>query len=533
MAAALGAAFTWVLLLLTTATSTTALSACELVVSPPGDQQAPAQRRRAVGVLNGVSPQTPDASIAQLGAHMFRVPAPSPVVPRLQSLGVPSIQLILGPQILEQQVMKQRGMNISALRAACQLPHRTLECPLPGTAADPEYKMWEAALTAKLEDVARLNRTGEIVYDIWNEPNFVTAPGQGGGGWPFPSKYYTPPPGALPYQGFWEVWNRAVRLIRKQQPDAVIVGPSIAPGPGSTSNAGIVNATHAEWMDSMWGPQKAWLLEFLTQAHSNGTLPDVLSWHDYTGEPLMAVQMRSEVRAWMAEQEGMPMNIPIGFNEIVDIEHAQSAGYHIATVAALTSIGVDHAALGCWNEPGPSGAAAAAQVSTCWDGSMDGLLDPTSSGGGDGGGFGRRPKFWALEWAASLPATQLRVAPTVDAAPQCSGIAGVGGSSSSSDKDETLTLLLGRWSSSRWGTPTAAAPSQPVNITLPPSAVARQVTIGRVPGCPSLAEACPAVPKPTVKTMAELPSAEIAVTVHLKDGEAIRLSVSPSRVNSD
>ena len=162
---------------------------------------------------------------------------------------------------------------------------------------------------------------------------------------------------------------------------------------------------------------------------------------------------------------------------------------------------------------------------------MDGLLDPTSSTTGGAGAFGRRPKFWALEWAASLPVAQLRVAPTVDAAPQCSGIAGVGGSSGR-DKDETSTLLLGRWSSSRWGTPsTAAAPSQPVNITLAPSAVARQVTIERVPGCPSLAEACPAVPKPTIKTMAELPSAEIAVvTVQLRDGEAIRLSIGPSRV---
>ena len=114
-------------------------------------------------------------------------------------------------------------------------------------------------------------------------------------------RYYAPPPGALPYQHFWEVWNRAVRLIRRLQPDATIVGPSIAPGPGSTANAGIdpEHATKAQWLASQWSPQKAWLLEFLSQAHANGTVPDLISWHDYTGEPEMAVRMRSEVRDWM------------------------------------------------------------------------------------------------------------------------------------------------------------------------------------------------------------------------------------------
>ena len=81
-------------------------------------------------------------------------------------------------------------MNVSGLREACRLPHRTRDCPLPGTAADPDYKMWESALSAQLQHIDSLgvNRSG-IVYDIWNEPNFVTAPGNGGGGWPYPSKY--------------------------------------------------------------------------------------------------------------------------------------------------------------------------------------------------------------------------------------------------------------------------------------------------------------------------------------------------------
>ena len=254
---------------------------CRVTVALPSPGSEPVKRRRAVGVLGGISPQTPDDRIAQLNMHTARVPAPSPFIPRLQKLGVESVQLILGPQILEQRVMKERGMNVSGLREACRLPHRTRDCPLPGTAADPDYKMWESALSAQLQRIDSLgvNRSG-IVYDIWNEPNFVTAPGNGGGGWPYPSKYYTPPQGALPYQHFWEVWNRAVRLIRRLQPDATIVGPSIAPGPGSTANAGIdpEHATKAQWLASRWSPQKAWLLEFLSQAHANSTMPGLISW---------------------------------------------------------------------------------------------------------------------------------------------------------------------------------------------------------------------------------------------------------------
>ena len=82
---------------------------CEIAVTlaePSADDGRAVQRSRAVGVLNGVSPNTPDEKISQLGAYMFRVPAPSPFVPRLQALGVESVQLILGPQILEERVMK-------------------------------------------------------------------------------------------------------------------------------------------------------------------------------------------------------------------------------------------------------------------------------------------------------------------------------------------------------------------------------------------------------------------------------------------
>ena len=142
---------------------------------------------------------------------------------------------------------------------------------------------------------------------------------------------------------------------------------------------------------------------------------------------------------------------PIGYNELVDQTHAQSAGYHIAMVAALAGIDVDHAALGCWGEPG------APQAATCWDGSMDGLLDPSA-------GYGARPKYWALRWYTDLPAAPLRA--SLGEGGECAGIAAVGGAA----KGGQASVLLGRWSS-RWQASGPAAKA--VNLTLPSSEVRR------------------------------------------------------------
>jgi hypothetical protein len=171
-----------------------------------------------------------------------------------------------------------------------------------------------------------------------------------------------------------------VRLIRANVPGALIVGPSAAPGPGL-----------AEGDPKGWLPQKEWLFLFLKQASANDTLPDILSWHDYTGQPSMAVSMQAEVREWM-QQQGMPYRMPMGYNEMVDSVHSQSAGYHIATAEALGRARADHAVFGCWPEPGSS-----PSVGTCWDGSLDGLLDPAAADA-----FSPRPKYWALRWLLEL-----------------------------------------------------------------------------------------------------------------------------------
>jgi hypothetical protein len=118
-------------------------------------------RRRAVGVLNGIRPTTPDAAVRALAPHLVRLPAtvtPSEVS-RLVGLGVRSVQLIVGPQVLEAEAAR-KGVNNSALIAACRSAEITPDCPLPGSVGDPTMEGWEAAVSALLNSSAWMQSAG-------------------------------------------------------------------------------------------------------------------------------------------------------------------------------------------------------------------------------------------------------------------------------------------------------------------------------------------------------------------------------------
>ena len=85
---------------------------------------------------------------------------------------------------------------------------------------------------------------------------------------------------------FFETWKRAVRTIRRVNPKAIIVGPSLANGP-----------CH-------------YLYGFLLSAHAHNVLPDIISWHDMDlDHPNNVVN----VRQFMAKH-GIP-DRPISINE--------------------------------------------------------------------------------------------------------------------------------------------------------------------------------------------------------------------------
>ena len=334
-----------------------------------------------------------------------------------------------------------------------------------------------------------------------NEPNFIGGPGGGGGGWAFPSTFWRPGPAdrqGLNYTDFWEVWNVAVRTIREKQPRATIVGPSSAPGPG-TPEGSVVG----------WQPQKQWLQEFLLQAHANNTMPDIVSWHDYTGRPSMVASMQQELRSFMSSH-GIPnaQTIPMGYNEIIDSRHSQSAGYHIAVSVALeqTTPPTDHAALGCWSEPV---AQSAVGGSTCWDQSLDGLLD-------SGANFSKRPAWHALRWHAELPEGTRRWPLEAKSDDDCriGGLA-VAANCTSSEIGGELVILLGRWN---------ASTSNILQFDLGASEVRRGVKVERLLGCAEH-EPC-AAGGPREEPEMEVPAGRVGrLDLELRDAEALRLSV--------
>ena len=82
--------------------------------------QEPTKPAHNIGFLNGVRPSTPDSAIVRTKPYVVRLPSVAPPywsvqAQRLRKLGVRTVQLILGPQIIEQR----SALNNSALRAAC------------------------------------------------------------------------------------------------------------------------------------------------------------------------------------------------------------------------------------------------------------------------------------------------------------------------------------------------------------------------------------------------------------------------------
>ncbi len=99
-------------------------------------------------------------------------------------------------------------------------------------------------MTQVINDVRANGMTGSnFVWDIWNEPNIFF--------WGRSQAQYL------------EMWKRAYQQIRAAIPNAVIIGPSSAGGPGGT-----------------------WWTTYLDYVKANGVVPNLMSWHDLPGDPV-------------------------------------------------------------------------------------------------------------------------------------------------------------------------------------------------------------------------------------------------------
>lgn len=184
----------------------------------------------------------------------------------------------------------------------------------PGDGGD--WTRWETLIE---ELVREADSKGlQPIWDIWNEPDLKQF-------WDRSAEQ------------FFETWKRAVRTIRRVNPKAIIVGPSLANGP-----------CH-------------YLYGFLLSADADNVLPDIISWHDMSlDHPNNVVN----VRQFLAKH-GIP-DRPISINEFRYSDGTHHPGLTVWWLSHIEEEASETAAYACWPDP--------AGYSDCDSPTLDGLL---------------------------------------------------------------------------------------------------------------------------------------------------------------
>ena len=187
---------------------------------------------------------------------------------------------------------------------------------LPGDGGS--WTAWEDLCHEIVNHAALEGKT--VQYDLWNEPDE-------GIFWNRSKEQWL------------ETWKRGVQAIRALDPSATIVGPSV-----SNYNNTILP-----------------MHEFLTYARDNNVLPNVISWHQFSGDFTTEV---NDLRTFAAAQG---INVDrISLNEIVDQIDINKAGVMPRFFGQIERNRIESAARSCWDEsPG---------VNSCFNNSLDGLL---------------------------------------------------------------------------------------------------------------------------------------------------------------
>ncbi len=159
---------------------------------------------------------------------------------------------------------------------------------------------WTRFLDQVVTDVQSSGLT--VAYDIWNEPD-------GTGFWQR----------GVNSAQYFQMWNSAVREIRRLDPHAVVVGPSYS------------------------GYNHGWLDQFLGQTSHDSTLPDVLNWH-FGADPATD----SADAAQLVAAHGLPP-MPQTINEYL-FSHEQTAGRTAWFLNRLAVSDVGAAAHAIWSD---------------------------------------------------------------------------------------------------------------------------------------------------------------------------------------
>ncbi|MGW0842834.1 RICIN domain-containing protein [Streptomyces sp. NPDC002787] len=164
----------------------------------------------------------------------------------------------------------------------------------PGDNGD--WSRFDAFYDRLLADAKAAGMT-DIQWDIWNEPDW----------YPFWDR---------PQAQYLEMWKRAYQRIRAVFPNAVVVGPSTAGKPASGGSS--------------------WWNTYLDYVKANNVEPDIYSWHDLPGDPVVdAGAVRSKLAA-----RSMTTSRPFQVNEYANPDE-QTPGRGGWYISRLERAGAD------------------------------------------------------------------------------------------------------------------------------------------------------------------------------------------------
>ncbi|ACU71524.1 hypothetical protein Caci_2607 [Catenulispora acidiphila DSM 44928] len=192
---------------------------------------------------------------------------------------------------------------------------------------------WKAFIDQVVGDVQASGVN--VAYDIWNEPD-------GTGFWQR----------GVNSAQYYQMWDTAVREIRRLSPSATIVGPSYS------------------------GYNHTWLDGFIGQTKADGTVPSVLNWHFGTDPAADS----ADAAAIVAAHGVSPL--PLSINEYL-FGNQQTAGYTAWFLDRLAVSNVGAAAHAIWSD-------------CCVAGTLDSVL------GGTGALAAPTGQWWTYRAYASL-----------------------------------------------------------------------------------------------------------------------------------
>jgi hypothetical protein len=200
------------------------------------------------------------------------------------------------------------------------------------------WSNWLSAVDTQVKAVLASGDSNIAAFELWNEPDGTWNTAAAG---PFDAG-----------------WARTFDEVRADDPGAPIQGPSF-----STWNSGLMTT-------------------FLTDAKASGTLPNVISWHELSGQGKIA----ADVAAYRALEKSLGIGpLPIAIEEYGEPGEVGVPGSLVGYIAKFERAGVANAELAFWNQYGTlgdtlvstGGAPNAAYWLYYWYGSMTGNMVTT------------------------------------------------------------------------------------------------------------------------------------------------------------